>query len=89
MLTIMPPKKNRDFPQDKTIINIGSRVTVQEDDFDPETYFLVGPKEADPKNGRISHLSPIGSALMGHRVGEAVPVETPGGKINFKILKIE
>jgi transcription elongation factor GreA len=78
-----------DLPQDKTIINIGSRVTVQEDDFDPETYFLVGPKEADPKNGRISHLSPIGSALMGHRVGEAVPVETPGGKINFKILKIE
>jgi transcription elongation factor GreA len=78
-----------DLPQDKSIVNIGSRVTVQEDDFDPETFFLVGPKEADPKNSRISHLSPIGSALMGHRVGETVPVETPGGKINFKIIKIE
>ena len=46
------------------IIFIGSHVTIQEDTFDPETYHLVGPTEADPRHGRISYESPIGRALM-------------------------
>lgn len=71
------------------IVSIGSHVTIQEGDFDPETYHLVGPAEADPREGRISHESPIGSALMDRRVGEFVEAETPGGKIKFKIIKIE
>lgn len=78
-----------DITQQKNLVNVGSRITVQEDGFEPETYFLVGPKEADPVNGRISHLSPIGSALMGHRVGDVVTVETPGGQILLKIITIE
>jgi len=71
------------------IVSIGSHVTIQEDDFDPETYHLVGPAEADPREGRISHESPIGSALMDKKVGEFVEAETPGGQIKFKIIKIE
>ena len=71
------------------IIFIGSHVTIQEDTFDPETYHLVGPTEADPRHGRISYESPIGRALMDKKVGDVAEAETPGGKIKFKILKIE
>jgi transcription elongation factor GreA len=70
------------------VVDIGTHVTIQEDEFDPETYYIVGPKEADPANARISHESPIGRALIGHRVGETVAAETPNGTIQFKILKI-
>ncbi|WP_322805609.1 transcription elongation factor GreA [Thermanaerothrix sp.] len=70
-------------------ISIGHVVTVQEGNFPPETYHLVGPKEADPLNGRISHESPIGKALLGKKVGDEVIAETPGGTIRLKILKIE
>jgi len=71
------------------VVNVGSHVTVQEKDYDPETFYVVGGKEADPRNGRISNESPIGSALMSHKVGDIVEAETPGGKIKFKILKVE
>lgn len=70
-------------------VGIGSHVTIQEADYPAETYHMVGPKEADPRNGRISHESPIGQALMDRRVGDEVEVETPGGKVKFKIVKIE
>jgi len=73
----------------KGVVEIGSHVTIQEEGFDPETYHLVGPTEADPRNGRISHESPIGSALMDKKVGDMAEAETPGGRIKFKILKIE
>lgn len=70
-------------------VGVGSHITIQEADYPAETYHMVGPKEADPRNGRISHESPIGSALMERRVGDEVDVETPAGKVRFKILKIE
>jgi transcription elongation factor GreA len=75
--------------QSKGVVFIGSHVTIQEGNVDPETYHLVGPTEADPRNGRISYESPIGRALMDKKVGEIADVETPGGKIKFKIIKIE
>lgn len=71
------------------IVAVGAHVTVQEDGSDPEVFHMVGAKEADPRNGRISHESPIGSALMDHRVGDKVEILTPNGKINFMILAIE
>jgi transcription elongation factor GreA len=71
------------------VVTVGSTVTVQEDNYSPETYYLVGAKEADPRNGKISNESPIGKALLDHKVGDVVEAETPGGKIQFKILKIE
>ena len=73
----------------KDTVSVGSHVTIQEGDDPAETYHMVGPKEADPRNGRISHESPSGRALMDHRLGEVVEVETPAGKTKFKILKIE
>jgi transcription elongation factor GreA len=72
----------------RDIVSIGDHITIQEEGFEPETYYLVGPTEADPRNGKISHESPIGKALMDKKVGEVVEAEAPGGKIKFKILKI-
>ena len=70
-------------------IQVGSCVTVQEGDDPEETYYLVGAKEADPRNGKISNESPIGRVLMGCHVGDVVTATTPGGEIKLKILKIE
>ena len=70
-------------------VEVGVHVTVQEDDYPAETYYVVGAKEADPRNGRISNESPIGSALMGKREGDRITVETPGGQVELKIIKIE
>jgi len=75
--------------QTQGVVFIGSSVTIQEEGFDPETYHLVGPTEADPPNGKISYESPIGRALMDKKVGDTAETETPGGKIKFKIIKIE
>ena len=76
-------------PRVRDLVDVGSHVTIQEEDYPPETYYLVGPKEADPKKHRISHESPIGRALLGHRVGDEVIASTPGGDIRLKILSIE
>ena len=64
-------------------------MTIQEGDYDPETYHLVGPNEANPREGRISHESPIGQALMGKKVNDVVTAKVPSGTIRVKILGIE
>jgi transcription elongation factor GreA len=71
------------------VVTVGSHVTIQEADYPPETYHVVGAKEADPRNGKISNESPIGRALLDHKAGETVQADAPDGKIEFKILKIE
>ncbi len=71
------------------IVSIGSKVTVQEEDFPPEIFYIVGAKEADSRTGKISNESPIGQALLDHRVGETAEAETPNGKIYLRIIKIE
>ena len=73
----------------REIVSVGARVTVEEEGFPPDTYFLVGAKEAHPSKGMISNESPIGQALLNHRVGELVEVVTPAGKLVLKIIKIE
>jgi len=70
-------------------VSIGSHVTIQEADLPPETYQVVGVKEANPRNGKISNESPIGSAIMDRKVGDVVEADTPNGKMKFRILKIE
>ncbi|OJX41272.1 MAG: transcription elongation factor GreA [Chloroflexi bacterium 44-23] len=72
----------------RDLIDIGATIIVQEESYPEEEYFLVGPKEADPVNGRISYESPIGKALLGHKVGDEVQIETPGGSLKLKIKKI-
>ncbi len=70
-------------------VRIGSHVTVVEDGEDEsETYHVVGPTEADPRSGKISHESPLGLALLGHKVGDIVRVQAPAGTIHFRIKKV-
>ena len=70
-------------------VQVGTRVTIQEEGEEPESYQMVGASEADPRNGRISNESPIGQALFGKKVGQIAVAKTPGGEITFKIIKIE
>jgi len=70
------------------LIQVGTTVTIQEDGNEPETYMIVGPAEANPLLGRISNESPIGRALINHKVGESVQVEAPGGVYTVVIIKI-
>ena len=71
-------------------VALGARVTIKEADYTPETYHLVGRNEANPREGKISHESPIGKALLGHRVGETVVAHLPNGNtVELEILKIE
>ncbi len=69
-------------------VSVGSTVVVVIDDEAPVTYKLVGIKEADPRNGKISNESPIGSSLMGKRVGDTITAETPGGNLVMEIQEI-
>ena len=70
--------------------SIGATVTIQETGYSPETYYLVGRKEANPREGKISHESPIGKALLGHQVGDEVEVILPNNEtIRLKILDIK
>lgn len=70
-------------------VDLGVRVTIQEQDYPPETYQVVGAMEADPRNGRISNESPFGRALMGAKQGDEVVAETPNGSVQLKVLEIE
>jgi transcription elongation factor GreA len=70
-------------------IEVGSKVTIQEEKCDPETYMIVGPAEADPKQNRISNESPLGRALMNRHAGEKVKVEAPGGAFVVEVLRVE
>lgn len=71
------------------VVQIGSEVTIREDGMDDdETYMIVGVAEANPREGKISHESSVGSALIGHKKGDKVRVQTPSGEIVFKIKKI-
>lgn len=78
-----------EMKQRRGVVDIGSHVTIQEEEYPPETYHIVGTKEADPRQDRISHESPIGKALIGRKEGDTVVAETPNGSLRFKILKIE
>lgn len=69
-------------------IQVGTRVTLKEGNFEAETFTIVGAAEANPREGKISNESPIGKAILGHKMGDTVKVETPGGTYNVKIIKI-
>ncbi len=73
------------------VVILGSWVKVAEEDgqdAQKQAYRIVGWAEVDPANGLISNESPLGQALLGHRVGEEVTVQTPDGVRRFVILEI-
>ena len=70
-------------------VRVGDWVTVKENGtVDEERYHLVGPAEADPIAGRISHESPLGKALLGGKIGAEVSVNAPNGLLHFQIVGI-
>ena len=74
---------------DLTEVGIGTQVKLFNVDFDEEeTYKILGASEADIFKGIISNESPVGKALLGHKIGEAVTVETDSGSFTYKILEI-
>jgi transcription elongation factor GreA len=72
------------------VVDIGSTVRVErEGDNKSMLYIIVGSEEADTAQGKISNLSPIGSALLGHKEGDTISVNTPKGVTKYKIAKIK
>jgi transcription elongation factor GreA len=69
-------------------VAIGSTVTVAFEDDTQQTYKVVGVKEADPRQGKISHQSPFGMALLGKRQGDIARAETPSGIIELTVIEI-
>ena len=71
------------------LIHIGSVVRLRDCEFDEEIeYQIIGSNEANPFEGKLSDESPVGAALLGHRVGDTVEVDTPDGAIKFIVLEI-
>ncbi|HEY7599596.1 MAG TPA: GreA/GreB family elongation factor, partial [Candidatus Limnocylindrales bacterium] len=68
-------------------VRLGSTVVV-ESGGERQTYSLVGPTEADPANGRISHVSPVGGALIGHHAGDEVTVQLPAGSVSYLLVEV-
>lgn len=75
--------------QDFSTVNIGDTVVIQSCDGELESYRIVGVAEADPSDGLISNESPMGKALLKHRVGEEVTVKAPAGELKFRIIGVE
>ncbi|MFI5386467.1 MAG: GreA/GreB family elongation factor, partial [Fimbriimonadales bacterium] len=70
-------------------VGLGSRVTVNDPEYGDEFEVrVVSSVEADPSRDLISNESPMGTALLGHAVGETVECETPDGKKKFKVVAI-
>ena len=70
-------------------IEIGSTVTVVDDEGEADTWQIVGPHESDAAAGRISNVSPVGAALIGKRVGDKISVNAPAGEIEYQITEVQ
>ncbi len=69
---------------------IGCTVVLKDIEFDEDLeYAIVGSAEADPMEGRISDESPVGKAVLGHRVGDIVDVVVPAGTLKYEVLEIK
>ncbi len=75
-------------PKDNNSIQLGHTIVVEKENGNKE-FRIVGEWEANPRENKISHKSPIGHNLMGRTVGETIAIRTPNGFINYKILSIQ
>ncbi|HRX59548.1 MAG TPA: transcription elongation factor GreA [Eubacteriales bacterium] len=74
---------------DYTTVGVGAKVKLTNmATKEKVTYQIVGSAETDPLNGKISNESPIGKAVLGHKIGDVVEVITPGGTLKFKVSAI-
>ena len=75
---------------DKGLVTLGSIVVVHDYTYDEDVeYRIVGSNEADPMEGKISDLSPIGAAIIGHKAKDVVTFETPKGESKLKIKSVK
>ena len=70
-------------------VEVGATVTVQNQEGKSYQYTITGSAEADPSQGKISNVSPIGRSLLGKEVGEVTEVSAPSGKIKLEIISID
>lgn len=84
---ILKNAKIIEHPKNSQVVEVGSTVTVEMNS-NHETYTIVGSVEAQPENGKISHQSPVGQALLGLKPGDTVEVSTPSAVLKYKISKI-
>ena len=71
------------------VVNVGNTIKVLNKTLGKEMSFqIVGSAEANPRENRISNESPVGAGLLGHKLGEVVTINTPGGASDFEILEI-
>ena len=73
---------------DEVALGTTVKIAYVDDEDDAEEYKIVGSQEADPFESKISNESPIAKALMGHKVGDTVSVESPNGNYEVKIVQI-
>jgi transcription elongation factor GreA len=75
---------------DKNKAYLGATITLFDLDTKEETkYTLVNAEEADFKQGKISVISPVGKALLGHALKEKIEIQVPAGKLRYQIVRIE
>ena len=79
----------KDIPKD--VVGLGSTVAIKyvDDPDDSDEYQIVGSQQADPFEGRISNESPIAKALLNHKVGDVMTVESPNGSYEVEITEIK
>lgn len=82
------PKGEKDVPPKKRV-KIGEPILVKYlDEVEPVTHIIINEGQSDPGSGRILDKSPIGKALLGRQVNEAIEIETPGGILKVEILGV-
>ncbi|MEA2701950.1 MAG: transcription elongation factor GreA [Candidatus Parcubacteria bacterium] len=77
-----------DGKKQKDIVGFGSVVTIKKEGGEAHQYTIVGSEEADMRDHKLSHVSPLGAALMGKKKGEVFTFETPNGKQTYTIEKV-
>jgi transcription elongation factor GreA len=77
-----------DGKKQKDVVGFGSAVTIKKEGGEAHQYTIVGSEEADMRDHKLSHVSPLGAALMGKKKGEVFTFETPNGKQTYTIEKV-
>lgn len=80
---IIKPQNNNE------VIQLGHTVTMENSVGQKKTYLILGSTETNPQKGIISYQSPLGAALMGHKIGDTITVNLLNNETNYKVLKIE
>lgn len=88
---VIDPEKQKSL-NGSSQIQIGSIIEVKLENKgsgDKQDFIIVSPQEAAPSEGKISNESPLGKAFIGNKKGDIIEVETPGGRLRYKILNVK